>query len=171
MTRGRQKKECRDLYYMKISAPEAAALLRISERTFNRYVESGIIPKNDYGEYLLGEVINAYWTSQFDTEGLKAAQTRLTTAQAEIKELELAEKRGELHRASAIAKVYTDDVIRCKTRLLAIPTKTAPELVGQDLPTIANKLKSAIYEALRELADYDAQRITQTAEKHDSMNE
>lgn len=50
MTRGRQKKECRDLFAMKISAPEAADLLRISERTFNRYVESGIIPKSDYGE-------------------------------------------------------------------------------------------------------------------------
>ena len=79
--------------------------------------------------------------------------------------MELAEKRGELHRASAIAKIWTDSVINAKTRLLAIPTKTAPELVGQDLATISHKLKSAIYEALKELAEYDPDKITSVAEQ------
>ncbi len=163
MTRGREKKERRDFYSQVISAPEAAAFLKISERTFNRLVANGVIPRNDYGEYILGEVIESYWRSQFDSEGLKAAQTRLVTAQAELKEAELAENRGELHRASAIAKVWTDQVLNAKTHLLAIPTKVGPMLVGQELQVIVKKLKDAIYEALRELADYDSEKITRTA--------
>lgn len=163
MARGRKEKERRDFYSQVISAPEAAAFLKISERTFNRLVENGVIPKDSYGEYILGEVVESYWRNQFDSEGLKAAQTRLVTAQAELKEAELAENRGELHRASAIAKVWTDNVLNAKTRLLSIPTKIGPMLVGQELQTIVTKLKEAIYEALRELADYDGEKITRTS--------
>ena len=47
-----------------------------------------------------------------------------------------------------------------RAKLLSIPTKISPELVGKDLLTIQAKLKAAVYEALEELADYDAGRIT-----------
>lgn len=163
MPRGRKEKPRNDYYSQVVSAPEAAAFLKLPERTFNRLVENGVIPKNDYGEYILGEVVESYWRNQFDSEGLKAAQTRLTTAQAEIKELELAETRGELHRASAIAKVWADNVLNAKKKLLAIPTKIPPMLVGQDVQTIRKKLEEEIKEALRELADYDGEKITRAS--------
>ena len=114
------KKEIRDLRRMKVSFEEVAKFLNLSKSSFYRLIESGVIPKSEDGEYILGEVVESYWRNQFDTEGLKAAQTRLTTAQAEIKELELAETRGELHRASAIAKVWADNVLNAKRKLLAI---------------------------------------------------
>lgn len=159
----RRKNQNRDFRTMKITASEAASFLNLSERSFYRLVETGVIPKAGEGEYILGEVVESYWRNQFDSEGLKAAQTRLVTAQAELKEAELAENRGELHRASAIAKVWTDNVLNAKTRLLSIPTKIGPMLVGQELQTIVTKLKEAIYEALRELADYDGEKITRTS--------
>ena len=159
----RRKNQNRDFRAMKVTAPEAAAFLNLPERSFYRLVETGVIPKAGEGEYILGEVVESYWRNQFDSEGLKAAQTRLVTAQAELKEAELAENRGELHRASAIAKVWTDNVLNAKTRLLAIPTKVGPMLVGQELQPIVKKLKDAIYEALRELSDYDGEKITRTA--------
>ena len=160
MPRGRKEKPRNDYYSQVVSAPEAAAFLKLPERTFNRLVENGVIPKNDYGEYILGEVVESYWRNQFDTEGLKAAQTRLTTAQAEIKELELAEMRGEMHRASVIQKIWAERNVNIKSRLLAIPSKIAPELIGQDLPGVMAKLKDAICEVLNELAEYDAGQIT-----------
>ncbi len=159
----RRKNEVRDFRTQIISAPEAALLLRMSERSFFRLVETGIIPKSSDGEYILGEVVESYWRSQFDPESLKAAQTRLVTAQAELKELELAEERGELHRAAAVVKVWTDNVSNARTRLRSIPVKIAPELVGQNLLVIQEKLKSVIDEALKELAEYDGRRITSTA--------
>ena len=45
----------------------------------------------------------------------------------------------------------------------SIPVKIAPELVGQNLLVIQEKLKSVIDEALKELAEYDGRRITSTA--------
>ena len=159
----RRKNPNRDFRVLKVSAPEAAAFLKLPERSFYRLVETGIIPKAGDGEYILGDVVEAYWRNQFDSEGFTAARTRLVTAQAELAEAELAEQRGELHRASAVMKVWADNVSNAKTRLLSIPVKIAPELVGQDLLTMQNKLKDAIYEALKELADYDGRRITSTA--------
>lgn len=159
----RRKTPTRDLRTLKVTGPEAAAFLKLPESSFYRLVETGVIPKSGVGEYILGEVVEAYWRNQFDSEGLTAARTRLTTAQAELAEAELAEQRGELHRASAVMKVWADNVSNAKTRLLSIPTKIAPELLGQDIPSMREKLKAAIYEALKELADYDAGRITRTA--------
>ncbi len=162
----RRKTQSRDFRGIRVTPAEAAAFLQVPERTFYRLVETGVIPKAGDGEYILGEVVESYWRNQFDTEGLKAAQTRLTTAQAELKELELAEQRGELHRASAIAKVWADNVLNAKKKLLAIPTKIPPMLVGQDVQTIRKRLEDEIKESLRELAGYDRDKITQEAERN-----
>ena len=161
----RRKTQSRDFRGIRVTPAEAAAFLQVPERTFYRLVETGVIPKAGDGEYILGEVVESYWRNQFDTEGLKAAQTRLTTAQAELKELELAEQRGELHRASAIAKVWADNVLNAKKKLLAIPTKIPPMLVGQDVQTIRKRLEDEIKESLRELAGYDRDKITKEAER------
>ena len=161
----RRKTQSRDFRGIRVTPAEAAAFLQVPERTFYRLVETGIIPKAGDGEYILGEVVESYWRNQFDTEGLKAAQTRLTTAQAELKELELAEQRGELHRASAIAKVWADNVLNAKKKLLAIPTKIPPMLVGQDVQTIRKRLEDEIKESLRELAGYDRDKITKESER------
>ena len=161
----RRKTQSRDFRTLRVTPSEAAAFLQVSERTFYRLVETGVIPKAGDGEYILGEVVESYWRNQFDTEGLKAAQTRLTTAQAELKELELAEQRGELHRASAIAKVWADNVLNAKKKLLAIATKIPPMLVGQDVQTIRKRLEDEIKESLRELAGYDRNKITKESER------
>lgn len=157
------KKNDTDYRNVKVSFDQAAKFLNMSKSAFYRLVESGVIPKSEDGKYILGEVVEAYWRNQFDSEGLKAAQTRLVTAQAELKENELSEQRGELHRASAIAKVWTDNVLNAKKKLLAIPTKIPPMLVGQDVQTIRKKLEEEIKEALRELANYDGEKITRTS--------
>lgn len=155
----RARKKVRDFRGEKVSALEAAKFLNLPERSFYRLVETGVIPKSGDGEYILGDVVEAYWKSCFDSEGLTAARTRLVTAQAELAEAELAEARGELHRAAAVIRVWAEIVMNAKTRLLSIPTKHAPELLGKDLQTIKTRLKEAISEALHELSEYDSRRI------------
>ena len=159
----RRKNQTRKFRTLKVTGPEAAAFLNLPERSFYRLVETGVIPKSGEGEYILGDVVESYWKNQFDSEGLTAARTRLVTAQAELAEAELAEQRGELHRASAIAKVWADNVLNAKKKLLAIPTKIPPMLVGQDVQTIRKKLEEEIKESLRELADYDGEKITRAS--------
>ena len=154
------KRQTTDYKKMAVNYEEAANFLNLSKSAFFRLIDAGIIPKSEDGVYILGEVVDAYWRNQFDSEGLKAAQARLVTAQAELKEAELAEQRGELHRASIVQKIWGERNVNIRAKLLSIPTKISPELVGKDLLTIQAKLKDAVYEALEELADYDAGRIT-----------
>lgn len=159
----RPKKEIRDFRAEILSASEAAVFLNLPERSFFRLVEDGVIPKVGDGRYLLGEIMEAYWKDKYNTAGLEAAQTRLTTAKAELAELELAEERGEVHRAAAVMKVWSENVINAKTKLLGIPTKLAPELRGKTLPEIQAKLKEGISEVLHELSEYDDRRIARAA--------
>ena len=159
----RPRKEVQDYRSRVISGPEAAILLGLPKRSFFRLVEDGVIPKADAGEYILGDVAEAYWKHCSVGEGLEAEQTRLTKARADKIELELAEQRGELHRASAVMRVWADNVINAKTRLLAIPTKIAPELVGKSIQEVQVALKKEIHEALLELSEYDERQIAQAA--------
>ena len=153
------KKNRRNYYAEEVSAIEAADFLRLPERTFYKLVEDGVIPKVDEGVYVLGDVVHAYWRSQFDSEGLLAAKTRLTTATAEIQELKLSQERGELVRSSAVMKVWCDNVLRAKTKLLSLPAKISPELLGQELNVIELKLANEIDEALKELAAYNVEQV------------
>lgn len=159
----RAKNDIRDFRSEVISGPEAALLLGIPERTFRQLVENGAIPKAARGEYVLGDVSEAYWKHCLAGEGLEAEQTRLTKAKADIAELELAELRSETHRSAAVMRVWADNVINAKTRLLAIPTKIAPELVGKSFQEVQMALKTEINEALQELSEYDERRIASTA--------
>ena len=146
-----------------ISAPEAALLLNLPERTLRHMAENGVLPKAAKGEYILGDVTEAYWKHVLGSEGLEAEQTRLTKAKADKAEIELAELKGEMHSYTDVESAWTEDVMNAKTRLLAIPTKLAPELVGKSVQEIQAALKKEIYEALYELAGYDGQRIARAA--------
>ncbi|MDR1621566.1 MAG: hypothetical protein LBS00_04245 [Synergistaceae bacterium] len=159
----RPKKDIRDFRSEVISAPEAAMFLGVPERSFRQMVEDGILPKNARGEYILGDISEAYWNFRLGSEGLEAEQTRLTKVKADLAELELAEQREEVLRASAVMKVWADNVMNAKTRLLAIPTKHSPDLVGKSIQEIHAKLKNAINEALEEIAEYDGRQIARAS--------
>lgn len=153
------KKNLRDFYHEQVNAQEAAAFLGLAERTFYRLVEERAITKVSDGVYVLGDVVDSYYKHLLGNKGLTAARTRLANAEAELRELELAAEKGEMFRASDVSKAWTENVINTKTRLLAIPAKIAHELVGKDLQAVSAILKREIYEALKELADYDGEKI------------
>ena len=159
----RQKIERVDYFHKTVTAIEAAEFLGLSERTFYRLVEQGIIPKVDDGEYSLGEVAKAYWLTQSEGKGLTIAKTRLTMAKAELKELELEEEKGNVIRASVVEKIWASNVLSAKSKFLAIPAKLACELAGENEKVIEAKLKREINEALRELAEYDSEEIIRAA--------
>lgn len=81
-------------------------------------------------------------------------RTRLAAAQRQLRELELAEKRGEVVDRAAVARAERDTSRRVRDRLLSIPTKIAARLVGvTDARTAAQIVRDAINEALNEISD------------------
>lgn len=152
-----------DLREKELSAREAAILLGVSDRTFYRLVEADFIPRYKEGVYLLKDVIAGYGKSSSGNKGLKEAKTRQLSADAELKEIEILEQKGELVPISIVMKIYAENISNVRSHLLALPTKLSPELEGKDRIAIQAKLKHEIYEMLKELADYDRDRVEREA--------
>ena len=152
-----------DLREKELSAREAAILLGVSDRTFYRLVEADFIPRYKEGVYLLKDVIAGYGKSSSGNKGLKEAKTRQLSADAELKEIEILEQKGELVPISVVMKIYAENISNVRSHLLALPTKLSPELEGKDRIAIQAKLKHEIYDMLKELADYDRDRVEREA--------
>lgn len=149
----RKSIEDRDFYHEIITASEAAMFLKMPQRTFNRKVNEGLLPKSAAGEYMLGEIVEAHYQKMASTESLIAANTRLAVAKADMKELELEEYKGNLVQVSEVKRQIAENVANAKSKFLAIPKKLALELAGQDAHTIEARMKQEIYSALRELGN------------------
>lgn len=79
---------------------------------------------------------------------------RKAEAEAELKEMELAKARGDLLHRDMVSQVFTSGILSCRSRLLSIPTKTAPLLIScKTIQQIQQVLQKVIDDALTELAD------------------
>lgn len=85
-----------------------------------------------------------------------AEKTRLTIAQREKIELDMAVKSGDLVERRDVLEYCVNMIANCKMRLLSIPTKLAPEAALLDDPKAVKSLAHAmVTEALEELKVYD----------------
>lgn len=84
---------------------------------------------------------------------LDAEKTRLTKEQADKTAMENEVQRGNLVDVSLIAKAWDIVGANIKTRMLAIPTKAAPLVIGsKSLPKVQAALEGVIHDALDELS-------------------
>jgi hypothetical protein len=85
--------------------------------------------------------------------GEREERVRLLRADADLKEIELATKRGLMMALPDVESMMTDLVLTTKARIMAIPPRLAPELVGETSRVmIQAKLEKACKEALAYLA-------------------
>ena len=96
---------------------------------------------------------NAVSAVKVTDDDIKAARLRRELAMAELKELDLAVRKGELVAAAEAEKQMGAMILNAKSKLLALPGKLAPMLAGlSDAGRVESIIKSGIYEALNELA-------------------
>ncbi len=85
--------------------------------------------------------------------GEREERVRLLRADADLREIELAKQRGLLVALHDVEAELTDLVLTTKARIMAIPPRLAPELVGEHSRVmIQAKLEKACKEALAYLA-------------------
>ena len=77
-----------------------------------------------------------------------AAKARSEAARAQLTELKIAERIGELLPRAAAEQVYLDLLASKRSALEAIPVRLCNQLVGLDAGTIRTMLQSEIAEAL-----------------------
>lgn len=83
---------------------------------------------------------------------LTEERARLVYHQANIEQLKEFEQRGHMVNAHAVVMTWQNMIAAARAKILAIPVKLAPVLLGAvDLRDIEDKLRAEIHDALDEL--------------------
>jgi hypothetical protein len=154
------KKKLRSCLHDEISLSDAATLLHMDPRSVQRAVKAGTIQQSRRGCFILGEIVPTYVdhlrdviAKNPDEAALLAAKLRKALADAERAELELKLFKNELHTSDAVLFVWSARIGASRKRLLAVPTRLAPHLVGEtDQKRIYNALYNEITAALEDVA-------------------
>jgi phage terminase Nu1 subunit (DNA packaging protein) len=83
--------------------------------------------------------------------GEREERVRLLRADADLREIELAKERSQLVAIPDVEKMVTDLVLTTKARIMAIPPRLAPELVGK---TSRLMIQALLDQACKEALSY-----------------
>jgi terminase small subunit / prophage DNA-packing protein len=143
---------------------EVAAHLGVSLKYMNDLIAKGYIQKKDRGKYDIDECRTSYISNLREMAAgrtangeldLSAERARLAKEQADAKEMENMVERGDLLYIDDIIKDFEEQLINCKTKLLAAPTKVAAEaFAAKDVQEVQTIFEQAVKDALSELVGY-----------------
>lgn len=139
-----------------------AKLLMLTERRVQQLSAEGVIPKAERGRYALAPAVQGYvkylkdraGSSDAETDDIGTSKARLIKARARMAELEADQLEGKLLDRAEVEQGWKTIVLNMRAKLMAIPTRAAPQLVT--MPTIAQAaalLERLVSEALNELAE------------------
>jgi phage terminase Nu1 subunit (DNA packaging protein) len=144
------------------SIREAANHLGISSVFFQDLLGKGVFERQPRGNYDLSTVTKSYIEYLRKMAAGRAGagnlelveeRARLAKEQADAKEMENAVSRGELVYIEDVAKQFERGLEKVRTKLLAIPSKIAPEVHAcASVKEVQAVIESNIIEALSELA-------------------
>ncbi|MFC3802818.1 hypothetical protein [Cohnella sp. GCM10012308] len=163
---------------MIFTAAQLADLLGLTPRRVQQLAEEGIVVKSGRGKYVAAESVQNYIRLQaegaagksevdyFDERALHERAKRRKT------ELELAVMEGELHRSDDVKLVMNDMIAAFRSRILAMPSKLAPQLLAKDeLPVILEMLTREVHDALTELSAYDPKKFYAASSEFVELND
>ena len=145
-----------------VTTAEISEIFGISTRRVQQLAKDGVFVRVGHGQFDLPASVNSFIEYRLDDtkdEGVLDKSTEeamWTRARRQKTELELQIMRGDLHRSEDVRRVMNDMLGAFRARILSIPSKFSPQLVGMtEIPPIKVVLKQAVHEALEELSDYD----------------
>lgn len=142
-----------------------AKLFGVTRRYVNQLATEGVLEKRAPGRWPLEQNVNRY--IEFLRSGKKDPEEQESksiyweekakheAAKREMAELQLAKLKNQMHDAATVELVMTDMLTTFKNRLLALPQKISPKIIGlKSIAEVNDVLASEINEALTELSDY-----------------
>jgi phage terminase Nu1 subunit (DNA packaging protein) len=152
-----------------ISAAELAKLWKISPARVHQLHRDEGMPIEGRGRYDFVSCCLWYiaWLQDRARVGgvtpkdeTKDQRARLTSAEATLKEIEIARQRRELIPVADVVKIWDDALGSVRARLLGSVSATASRCLGlKTLPQAHEAIEGVIHEALREAAGV-AEKIT-----------
>jgi phage terminase Nu1 subunit (DNA packaging protein) len=135
---------------------------KVSLTTINAWLVKGIPHTLEGGQYVFDWSQVQTWrkatlaTRQAQPEHtgtLNDARLRKELALAGMRELQLREREGQLIEVQQCKEIWANAALTIRSKLLAMPTRLALQLVGMRTPGQAEAVvKVAIYETLNELS-------------------
>lgn len=146
---------------------EVANHLGVTQKYVTDLIAKGVLKRMPKAMYDIDECRQAYIAnlrkvaSRNMANGsldLGAERARLAKEQADAKEMENAIERGDLVYIEDVAAQFEAGLVKARTKLLAIPTKIAPEVHAcATIKEVQAIIEQNIIEALSELAErYEA---------------
>lgn len=159
---------------MDVNQKELAAILGLTDRRIRQLkTEFGLfsgafaVSGGKQKRYKLEVCVPEYINYKLETEVQQGTSLVKEKEQAEheqikkkISILKLRKLRRELHEADDVEEFLTDMLVNFKNRLLSVPQKVAPLVVGEDdINVILDLLEREIFRSLDELSEYDPIKI------------
>ena len=136
-------------------------LLDLSPRRVQQLSKEGVIPKAERGQYELLPAVRGYIRYLKERSinpgvvSFDEVRARKTAAEAELVEIELKEKRGNLISVDDVVATWVELIGACKSRMLSMPAKLAPVVAVEDNPSICKQIiEDQVLEALQELSGW-----------------
>ena len=167
-----KKKSSEENKIIEVTEIELAEMLGLSDRRIRVLANEGIVFKTKPARYDLKKSVNGYINFIKDTkkeekqgiDKVKLAREAEGLMHDKLKkrktELQVMQMEKELLFTKDVITIWTDFATMVKTKLLNIPTKLAPQIVGIEDATIIKKTITAeVTEALNEIADFDINKF------------
>jgi phage terminase Nu1 subunit (DNA packaging protein) len=128
---------------------QVADVLGLTPRRLQQMDVDGLGPprdeRNQYPSAAFGD-----WMRKRDTA---SARDRLLEAQADIAEMEAAEKAGELVRRAATTQAWGEQTAAFRARLVNLPQAVAPLVAPHDkVAEVQAEIERHVHQALQELS-------------------
>ena len=144
----------------KVSTADLAKLLSVNERTITKLVDKKVLRRESRGTFDTVDAVAAYVAHR---EGVVAAEqgvgdygkarAQLYLERARAARIKREQLEGSLVKVADVVAFNVGIVTLVKNRLLGVPTKVAPRLVGLKNAAEAEALvRAEVYEALTEIA-------------------
>lgn len=143
-----------------VSSKEISRIFGVSDARIRQLTKEFAIVRVAHGKYDLGRSVRAYIAylenKKEDVVDKAKEEALWTKARKEKTELQVQVMKGELHRSADVERVMNEMLGNFRGKLLALPSKMAGRVAGKtDLTEIRDVLKSAVNEAMGELAEYN----------------
>jgi len=132
---------------------QAAAVVGITVRHLHKLIADGDGPRVATDSRISCVDLGEWIGKRAKRDDFQAERTRLTKAQADKTELEVAELAGELVRAEEVAQAWGEKIGAAASRLKSLPSKLAQRVAAPGKTAEVQALaQDAVFEALNELA-------------------
>ena len=151
-----------DHNFWTVTQTQLGKILGVTQQRVNQLIDEKIVFRDESskgGAVMLIDSLREYYLSknaskdEGESVNFWRERARNEKAKRELNELKLSRARGELYDADIVESTICESLTNFRNKLLGLPNKLAPQLVGKTAGQINEILTEEIEDVLNELAN------------------